>query len=114
MKRAVTLNVNGSSHTILAEPRTLLVHALRDDLNLSYPVDLLDINLKLLGDTNLIGKHVRLAKGCTVERSLIMDGVTVERPIAIRDSLIFPGVTIADGADLKRAIVTPGQVIECR
>ena len=35
MKRAVTLNVNGLSHTILAEPRTLLVHALRDDLNLT-------------------------------------------------------------------------------
>ena len=35
MKRSVTLTVNGSSHTFLAEPRTLLVHALRDDLNLT-------------------------------------------------------------------------------
>jgi aerobic carbon-monoxide dehydrogenase small subunit len=35
MKRSVTLTVNGSSHTILAEPRTLLVHALRDDLHLT-------------------------------------------------------------------------------
>jgi aerobic carbon-monoxide dehydrogenase small subunit len=35
MKRSVTLTVNGSSHTILAEPRTLLVHALRDDLYLT-------------------------------------------------------------------------------
>jgi len=35
MKRSVTLNINGSSHTLLAEPRTLLVHALRDDLNLT-------------------------------------------------------------------------------
>ncbi len=35
MKRSVTLNVNGSSHAVLAEPRTLLVHALRDDLNLT-------------------------------------------------------------------------------
>jgi carbon-monoxide dehydrogenase small subunit len=35
MKRSVTLNVNGSLHAILAEPRTLLVHALRDDLNLT-------------------------------------------------------------------------------
>jgi carbon-monoxide dehydrogenase small subunit len=35
MKRSVTLTVNGSSHTLLAEPRTLLVHALRDDLNLT-------------------------------------------------------------------------------
>jgi dTDP-glucose pyrophosphorylase len=86
----------------------------RDDLNLSYPADLLDINLKLLGDANHIGKNVRLATGCTVERSVIMDGVRVERPIAIRDSLVFPGVTITEAADLRRAIVTPGQVIECR
>ena len=35
MKRSVTLNVNGSTHAVLAEPRTLLVHALRDDLNLT-------------------------------------------------------------------------------
>jgi carbon-monoxide dehydrogenase small subunit len=35
MKRAVTLSINGSTHTILTEPRTLLVHALRDDLNLT-------------------------------------------------------------------------------
>jgi carbon-monoxide dehydrogenase small subunit len=35
MKRSVTLNVNGSPHAVLAEPRTLLVHTLRDDLNLT-------------------------------------------------------------------------------
>ena len=35
MKRSVTLTVNGSVHALLAEPRTLLVHALRDDLNLT-------------------------------------------------------------------------------
>jgi carbon-monoxide dehydrogenase small subunit len=35
MKRSVTLTINGSSHAVLAEPRTLLVHALRDDLNLT-------------------------------------------------------------------------------
>jgi carbon-monoxide dehydrogenase small subunit len=35
MKRSVTLTINGSSHAVLVEPRTLLVHALRDDLNLT-------------------------------------------------------------------------------
>jgi carbon-monoxide dehydrogenase small subunit len=35
MKRSVILNVNGSAHAVLAEPRTLLVYALRDDLNLT-------------------------------------------------------------------------------
>jgi carbon-monoxide dehydrogenase small subunit len=35
MKRSVTLAVNGSSRTVEVEPRALLVHVLRDDLNLT-------------------------------------------------------------------------------
>lgn len=85
----------------------------QDDLNLSYPADLLDINLKLLGDKNKIGDAVQLAQGCTVERSVLMDGVTVEHPISIRDSLIFPGVTVTGSTDLHRVIVTPGDILEC-
>jgi aerobic carbon-monoxide dehydrogenase small subunit len=35
MKRSVTLNINGSEHTVQAEPRALLVQVLRDDLDLT-------------------------------------------------------------------------------
>ena len=35
MKRPVTLSINGESHTIQVEPRTLLTHVLRDDLDLT-------------------------------------------------------------------------------
>jgi len=35
MKRPVTLKINGRAQTVDVEPRTLLVHALRDDLNLT-------------------------------------------------------------------------------
>ena len=35
MKRAVTMTVNGVSHTTGVEPRTLLVHFLREHLNLT-------------------------------------------------------------------------------
>ena len=35
MKRAVTISVNGVSHTTEVEPRTLLVHFLREHLNLT-------------------------------------------------------------------------------
>lgn len=94
--------------------RVRAARVIRDDLNLSYPADLLDINLKLLGDGNHIGRGVRLAPGCEVERSVIMDGAVVERPTVIRDSLIFPNATVRGGRDLCRVIVTPGQVIECR
>jgi dTDP-glucose pyrophosphorylase len=94
--------------------RVRAARVIRDDLNLSYAADLLDINLKLLGDRNHIGRGVRLAQGCTVERSVIMDGATIERPIAIRDSVVFAGVTVSSVSDLHRVIATPGQLIECR
>ena|SRR5512145_2038826 len=35
MKRPVTLSVNGVSHTVDVEPRALLCHVLRDELNLT-------------------------------------------------------------------------------
>jgi carbon-monoxide dehydrogenase small subunit len=35
MKRPVTLNVNGTERVVEIEPRALLVHVLRDDLNLT-------------------------------------------------------------------------------
>jgi len=35
MKQPVTLTINGVAHTVEVEPRALLVHVLRDDLNLT-------------------------------------------------------------------------------
>ncbi len=95
--------------------RVRAARVIRDDLNLSYPADLLDINLKLLrADESLIGKDVRMPPGCRVEHSVILDGATVMHPIAIRDALVFPGVTVTATSDVRRAIVTAEGVIECR
>jgi dTDP-glucose pyrophosphorylase len=94
--------------------RVRTARVIREDLNLSEPADLLDINLRLLGDDNLIGRGVRLAPGCRVTRSVLMDGAAVEHPIAIHECLVFPGVTIAAPTDLSRAIVTGERIIECR
>jgi dTDP-glucose pyrophosphorylase len=94
--------------------RVRAARVIRDDLNLSYPSDLLDINLKLLGDRSLIGTDVRLAPGCRVEHSVILDRATVTHPIEIRDTLVLPGVTVTATSDVRRAIVTAEGVIECR
>jgi dTDP-glucose pyrophosphorylase len=94
--------------------RVKAARVVEDDLNLSYPHDLLDINLKLLGAREHLGRGVSLADGCRVERSVLMDGVTVQHPIAIRQCLVFPGVTITGTADMERRIVTTDHVIDCR
>jgi dTDP-glucose pyrophosphorylase len=94
--------------------RVKAARVVEDDLNLSYPRDLLEINLSLLGDENCIGQDVVLPEGCRVERSVLMDGVTVEQPIAIRDSLVFPGVRVDSRSDLERRILTHDHTIDCR
>ncbi|MGH7149942.1 MAG: sugar phosphate nucleotidyltransferase [Planctomycetota bacterium] len=89
----------------------------KEDLNLSYPHDLLAINLHVLdrlGLPSLLGKGVRLAEGTRVERSVLMDGVVVEAPIQIRDSLVFPDQVLSRDSDLERTILLPGHEIDCR
>ncbi|HEV8357217.1 MAG TPA: (2Fe-2S)-binding protein [Gemmatimonadales bacterium] len=63
MKRSVTLSVNGTSHTLEVEPRTLLVHALRDDLNLTGTHIGCDTSQCGACTVHLDGKAV---KSCTV------------------------------------------------
>jgi dTDP-glucose pyrophosphorylase len=82
---------------------------IKDDLNLSYPMDLLDLNLRWLdnhGGRNMIGRGVQIADGADVERCLLMDGVVIEKPITLRDCLVFPNVRVRHDHDLRRTIVT--------
>lgn len=94
--------------------RVKTAHVIRDDLNLSYPEDLLEANLRVVGDDSFVGKDVVLAAGCRLERAVLMDGVVVERPITIRESLVFPGVRITGAHDLERRIVTGHEDVDCR
>ncbi len=94
--------------------RVKAARVVQDDLNLSYPRDLLDINLKVLGDRNLLGRDVHVHPGARLERCVLMDGARVERPISVRECLLFPGVTLANGSDVERRILVPGHEIDCR
>lgn len=86
------------------------------DMNLSFPEDLLDLNLHYLdhkGWSNLIAENVQLVEGCQIERSVLMDGVVIEKPVRIQDCLIFPGVKVTSGQDIHRSILTLETEIRC-
>lgn len=87
---------------------------IREDVNLSYPQDLLELNLRLLGDRALIAPGASIAEGATIERSIVMDGAIVEHPIAVRDSIVFPGAHVASERDVARRIITLEHAIDCR
>lgn len=87
----------------------------RDDLNLSFPRDLLDINLLLLpGGTNHLGDGVRVHPGARIEHSVLLAGAQVTSPVTLRDCLVFPGVTVESAHDLERRILTREHTIDCR
>ncbi len=87
---------------------------IRDDVNLSYPRDLLDLNLRLLGAGSFIAPDAAVAPGARVERSVIMEGAVIEHPVALVECLVFPGARVSGAEELRRQIITRDHVIDCR
>ncbi len=89
--------------------RVEAAEVIKADLNLSYPMDLLHLNLRWLdvhGARNLIGRSVQIADGAKLERCLILDGAVIEKPISMFECLVFPNVRVKHDRDLTRAIIT--------
>lgn len=86
---------------------------IQDDVNLSYPRDLLDLNLRMLGDEPHIAPTARIAEGARVINSVVMDGAVIQHPIEVRDSLLLPGARVLGTADLRRQIATTDHAIDC-
>ncbi|MFN0205154.1 MAG: sugar phosphate nucleotidyltransferase [Planctomycetota bacterium] len=89
----------------------------REDLNLTYPHDVLALNrhvMRTRNEKNIIGKNVKIAAGAKIENSILMDGCEIAAAITVRDSLIFPNEIIRRNRDLDRVICVDGQELDCR
>ena len=73
MKHPVTLTINGAAHTVEVEPRALLVHVLRDELNLT--------GTHIGCDTSQCGACTVLIEGQAVKSCTVLavqaDGVAI-------------------------------------
>jgi dTDP-glucose pyrophosphorylase len=87
------------------------------DMNITYACDLLECNrsqLRRLGEPRLIGHNTAIHPQATIEGSVLGDGVTLDKPIAVRDSLVFAGVLITAESDINHMLLTPDVSIDCR
>lgn len=88
-----------------------------DDINLSFPCDLLGCNLKELarrGEDSIGGDEASRELGVVLENSVVGEGVTFEHPIHVRNSLILAGSHVTAKNDLDRVIITPDKIVDCR
>ena len=86
------------------------------DMNVSYPADLLDLNLLLLqqsGKSEWVAPDVKLGKGSTVARSVVMAGAEVGDACELVECLLFPGAKVPAGRARRRSIFTADAEIRC-
>lgn len=89
---------------------------IRRDLNVSYPKDLLDLNLYLLGESgesNFRGDDVVVHAEADVQNCILMNGAQINSPIKMRDCMVFPGTRVEGHKDLDQMIFTPDTEIHC-
>ncbi len=88
-----------------------------EDINVTFPHDLLDCNLLQLRNqnkANLVGGSAQINSGVTLTNSVIGERVTIANPIRIVDSLVLEGSSLRSTASIERAIVMPDAVVDCR
>jgi len=86
------------------------------DMNVSYPADLLELNLLLLGKSGqreFRAKDVKLGKGATLERCVAMAGAEVGENCELAECLLFPGARVPAGRVRRRTIFTADSEIRC-
>ncbi len=88
-----------------------------DDINLTYPADLLRCNLLLAAEhpeRRLVDRTAMLNPQARVSESVIGANVTVSTPISIRRTLILENSVVTSNADLVDVVVAPHGVFDCR
>ena len=88
-----------------------------DDVNLTYPADLLRCNLMLAAqhpERRLVDPSATLNPRARVSHSVIGANVTVRTPISIRRTLILSDSVVTTDSDLEDVVIAPHGVFDCR
>jgi len=95
--------------------RVEAAEVVREDVNVSYPRDLLDLNLRILDresqDTAIEGGAI-VHPGARLTRSVVMAGAEVADGVVLEDCLVFPRARVLSPGHRRRVILTPEGEIE--
>ena len=86
------------------------------DMNVSYPKDLLDLNLRLLQDhegDSWVAEDVAMAPDASLSRSVVMNGSSIGAGAVLEECLCFPGAVVPTGRRRRRTIFTAEAEIRC-
>jgi dTDP-glucose pyrophosphorylase len=96
------------------EHRVGIAKVIEDDINITFPRDLLLCSLDQLEKTGkrvLIGANTEIHPDAVIERSVIGDGVKISSPVNISNAVIFSNTEVKQ--DIRNGIITPDIFIDC-
>lgn len=83
----------------------------RWDINVTFPVDLLNANMFYLRQQKMrmvLGRNTSIASGTTMRDAVIGDNVHIEYPLEIVESVIWPGVRVEEPQlPINRCLMLP-------
>jgi dTDP-glucose pyrophosphorylase len=89
-----------------------------DDINLTFPHDILRCNLEELdrrGLDTLIDETAEISPQATIRRSVIGPNAKIEGSVTLEDCVVFEGATVKDHDHaLSNLAITPDSVVDCR
>lgn len=88
-----------------------------DDINLTYPTDLLRCNLMLAAkhpEHRLVDSSASVNPQARISESVIGANVRVQSPISIKRTLILSNSVVTTTSDLEDMVVAPHGVFDCR
>jgi dTDP-glucose pyrophosphorylase len=91
--------------------------AVHDDINLTFPQDLLSLNLSIARaqpGENLIHADAIVHPDSKISNSVLGAGVRIMSPAIISNCLLFDDAVVANPGELLNAIVTPEMTIGCQ
>jgi carbon-monoxide dehydrogenase small subunit len=112
MKQRVTFNVNGESYDLEIEPNRLLLHALREDIELTGTKEGCSIGVcgacSVIVDGRLVSSCLTLAIACQGKEITTIEGLA-------RDGALHPlQQAFVEYGGLQCGICTPGQIIAAK
>ena len=93
------------------------VNAVHDDVNLTYPADLLRVNLQLAQnnqDGNLIDEDAEVHPSARLKNTVVGAGAQVLSGAVITDCIVFESAVVASGSCYSNVIVTRDKVVSCQ
>ncbi len=89
-------------------------NVIEDDMNLTYPHDLIDINMAELRRRNLkniVGADTKLHTDTKLINCVIGNGVEIVHPVTLTNCVVFDNVKLDTNSNLTQSIITSERIV---